>query len=235
MKKLLKIIFGILLILGCSGGVLLDNSGMFVRNAWAREYSLDGRTKVTGETVEQISCMLDAEGKKKVFVIVDSDYFSVDNYSGSDSCSTIISNIKKEMGDKGFNVEKVIVVAKTDGDTPGESGDGSGGPGGEHSASTVGSTGAPKMNVLNMCKDEEGEEAIKCVLRLVVTVMTYGIGVLGVVGIVLSGIQYITSQGDPAKMAKAKNRIIHVIIGLVVYAVMYAALVFLVPGFNPGL
>ena len=89
----------------------------------------------------------------------------------------------------------------------------------------------PTMNVLTMCKDAEGEEAVKCVLYLVVNIMTYGIGVLGTIGVVISGIQYISSQGDPGKMAKAKNRIIQIIIGLAVYAVMYAALYFLVPGF----
>lgn len=76
------------------------------------------------------------------------------------------------------------------------------------------------------------EGGVICILKLVLNIMTYGIGVLAVVGIVLSGIQYITSQGDSGKMAKAKNRIIQVVIGLVIYAVLYAALYFLVPGFN---
>lgn len=79
------------------------------------------------------------------------------------------------------------------------------------------------------CGDENG---VVCILKIVLNVMTFGIGVLAVIGIVLAGIQYITSQGDPGKMAKAKNRIIQVVIGLVIYAVMYAALYFLVPGFN---
>ena len=82
------------------------------------------------------------------------------------------------------------------------------------------------------CSNYKEEDGAKCVLKIVLNIMTYGIGILGVVGIVISGIQYITSQGDPGKMAKAKNRIIEVVIGLVLYAVMYAALYFLVPGFN---
>lgn len=93
----------------------------------------------------------------------------------------------------------------------------------------------PTMTVLKMCEEEmdgENGEGIKCILNLVVNVLTYGIGVLGVAGIVFSGIQYTSSQGDPAKMAKAKNRIIQIIIGLVIYAVMYAALAFLVPGWT---
>ena len=90
----------------------------------------------------------------------------------------------------------------------------------------------PKMNVLKMCEGEEGREAVICVLKLVVTVLSYGIGILGTIGVVITGIQYISSQGDPPKMTKAKNRLIQIVIGLVVYAVMFAALKFLVPGFN---
>lgn len=104
---------------------------------------------------------------------------------------------------------------------------------GMNSAYAADSGSALEGNIID-CHTYEGQEGggVICILKLVLNVMTYGIGVLAVVGIVLSGIQYITSQGDPGKMAKAKNRIIQVVIGLVIYAVMYAALVFLVPGFN---
>ena len=82
------------------------------------------------------------------------------------------------------------------------------------------------------CGNYEGGKGIKCLLKIVVTVLTYGIGILGVVGMMISGIQYITSSGDPAKMTKAKNRILQIVIGLIIYAVMWAALNFLVPGFS---
>lgn len=239
MKKIVKIIFGVLLVLGCSCGVLLDNSGMFVKSVWAIEYSLGGKTTVTGSTVKQISCT-EKNGKKRVFVVnEDGDFFSVDDYPSTDSCTSIVSSIKNEMSRKGFITEGVVVHAETDGKTPASSSGSAGGSpssnGGNSSDSKSSGGGAPKMNVLTMCQDREGKEAIGCVLNLVVNIMTYGIGVLGVVGIVLSGIQYITSQGDPAKMTKAKNRIVQVVIGLVIYAVMYAALVFLVPGFSTNI
>ena len=80
-------------------------------------------------------------------------------------------------------------------------------------------------------QDDEAA-GIKCLLNLVLTILTYGIGILGVIGIMISGIQYITSSGDPAKMTKAKNRILQIVIGLIIYAVMWAALRFLVPGFS---
>ena len=93
---------------------------------------------------------------------------------------------------------------------------------------------APKASILTNCasRAKEGEDGIICLLSLILTIMTYGVGILGVIGIIISGIQYTTSQGDAAKMTKAKNRIVNVIIGLVVYALMWAALRFLVPGFQ---
>ena len=53
-------------------------------------------------------------------------------------------------------------------------------------------------------------------------------GVLGVVGIVavavviLGGVNYTTSAGDPAKVTKAKNTIIYGIVGLVIALLAFA-------------
>lgn len=96
----------------------------------------------------------------------------------------------------------------------------------------------PKTSILNGCADKatEGDGAgVMCILSLVLSILTYGVGILGVIGIIISGIQYMTSQGDPSKMAKAKSRILQVVIGLLVYAIMWAALRFLVPGFELNL
>ena len=101
----------------------------------------------------------------------------------------------------------------------------------------------PSASILTDCANRAGAaeqtsdtsddaDGIVCILSLVLTILTYGVGILGVLGIVISGIQYITSEGDPAKMTKAKNRIVQVVIVLVIYAVMWAALRFLVPGFQ---
>ena len=239
MKKLLKIIFGILLILGCSGGVLLDNSGHFVKNAMAISHTFDATTLpdgggsaavLNGTKVEALTCKLDED--KIVYVTHDGGQkLKMYHKSKATGCKALLDNIYDNLKGEGF----IITFQKSaiSGDsynassnaTPSNDGDNPGG-----STSTP-----PKMNVLTWCEGKEGEESVKCVLNLIINIMTYGIGVLGVVGIVLSGIQYITSQGDPAKMTKAKNRIIQVVIGLVIYAVMYAALMFLVPGFSPNL
>ena len=77
---------------------------------------------------------------------------------------------------------------------------------------------------------ETAENGIDSLLLLAVRVLVILIGVLGVIGVVISGIQYMTARDDPAQMTKAKNRIIHIAIGLVAYAVMWAFLQWLLPG-----
>jgi multisubunit Na+/H+ antiporter MnhB subunit len=48
------------------------------------------------------------------------------------------------------------------------------------------------------------------------------LGFVAVVVIILGGVQYTTSSGDPAKVKKAKDTILYGIIGLVVALLAYA-------------
>lgn len=57
-----------------------------------------------------------------------------------------------------------------------------------------------------------------------------GIGVLAVFGFVISGIQYGVAQDNAQSVAAAKTRIINIIYGVVIFAVMFAMLQWLVPG-----
>lgn len=86
------------------------------------------------------------------------------------------------------------------------------------------------------CGDESGEKgkggAVMGVLELVVDIMSIGIGILGVIGISIVGVQYLTAGGNEEKTRKAKRRMFEIIIGLVAYAVIYALLKFLLPGFQ---
>ncbi len=72
----------------------------------------------------------------------------------------------------------------------------------------------------------------KDILVLVVQIMTIGIGIIGAIGITISGIQYITAGGNEEQTRKAKRRIFEIVIGFFAYALIYAALSFLIPGFN---
>ena len=94
-------------------------------------------------------------------------------------------------------------------------------------------THALDANILTNCAGQaEGQdgEGIWCILNLVLTIMTFGVVTLATLGLIISGAQYITSADSPERMAKAKNRIINVIIGMAAYAVMWAALNWLLPG-----
>ena len=80
------------------------------------------------------------------------------------------------------------------------------------------------------CDTEKDGGGIYKILAIVVNVMTMGVGILGTLGIVISGVQYMTSAGNEAQMTKAKNRIVEVVIGLVIFGVMWAVLQWLIPG-----
>ena len=67
-------------------------------------------------------------------------------------------------------------------------------------------------------------------LALVAKFLT-GIGaVIAVVVIIVAGVSYITSQGDPGKVSKATNAIIFSVFGLVVCLLAFAIVSFVLDG-----
>lgn len=61
--------------------------------------------------------------------------------------------------------------------------------------------------------------------------LTFAImGAIAAIVIALAGFRYITSQGNPAETAKAKNAIIYAGIGLVVAILAYSIITFIVRG-----
>ena len=86
-------------------------------------------------------------------------------------------------------------------------------------------------SVINCDAGNENGEAVNELLVTVAKVMMGLVVVLAVVGVIISGYQYMMSSGDAAKMSKAKQRIIEIVIGLVVFALMWIGLEFLIPGF----
>ena len=92
---------------------------------------------------------------------------------------------------------------------------------------SAGTTGAVRCS----CEEakKEGGSVIE-LLFLVVDIMTIGIGILGVVGILIVGIQYLTAGGNEEKTRKAKRRMFEIVLGLVVYALIYIGVRWLLPG-----
>ena len=78
--------------------------------------------------------------------------------------------------------------------------------------------------------DCDGEDGIFCILNTVLTVLTWGVGIAATVGLVLSGIQYASARDNAEQTAKAMKRIVGIVIGLLVYAMMWGLLNWLIPG-----
>lgn len=72
-----------------------------------------------------------------------------------------------------------------------------------------------------------GKNPIYALLQFVANWAIRLLGVLAVLAIVISGIQYIVSQGNPEGVKNAKNRLTNAIIGLILLALMFVILNFL--------
>ncbi len=60
--------------------------------------------------------------------------------------------------------------------------------------------------------------------------LSAGVGVVVVAVVILGAIQYTASAGNPQAVAAARKRIINAILALVVYALAYSFLNFIIPG-----
>ena len=84
----------------------------------------------------------------------------------------------------------------------------------------------------NKGKDSKNGSGIICVVQLVVDILTILVGILGVLGIVIVGIQYLTAAGNEEQVRKAKRRLFEIILGILLYVLIYALLRWLLPGWT---
>lgn len=68
------------------------------------------------------------------------------------------------------------------------------------------------------------------ILLIAINILTAGVGVAAVAGIIYGSIMYATASGNPEQVKKAIEIIRNTVIGLVMYALMYAFLNYLIPG-----
>lgn len=87
----------------------------------------------------------------------------------------------------------------------------------------------PAANPNAKC-DNDDCDFVKKFINPSINVLTLSFGILAIISIIIGGINYATSEGDPQKTARAKNRIFNTIIAIVAYMFLYAFLQFLVPG-----
>ena len=67
---------------------------------------------------------------------------------------------------------------------------------------------------------------------IIINTLIFAIGIVAVVMIIMGGISYATSQGDPAKVKKGKDTILYGIIGLVVSLLAFAIVNFVLQALN---
>ena len=63
-------------------------------------------------------------------------------------------------------------------------------------------------------------------IQLILNAVYVVIGIVAVIMIILGGVNYATSQGDPAKTKKAKDTILYGIIGLIIVLLAFAITTF---------
>ncbi|MBP5512420.1 hypothetical protein J6X90_03470 [Candidatus Saccharibacteria bacterium] len=87
----------------------------------------------------------------------------------------------------------------------------------------------PPTAILTVTNCDKGE-AIYELLGIGLNVVTYGVGAAAVIGVLIAGYQYMTARDNPAQVAKAKNRILQIVIGLAIWVLIWGILQFLLPG-----
>lgn len=87
----------------------------------------------------------------------------------------------------------------------------------------------------SICKQAEESKDVKktgtmVLLVWVLNILTAGVGIAAVGTLVYAGILYSSAGGSSEQISKAKKLITDVVIGIVVFALMYFALQWLLPG-----
>jgi len=83
-----------------------------------------------------------------------------------------------------------------------------------------------------VCK-AKGDNA-SSMIQTVINILLYILGIIAVVMIVIGGIRYTTSNGDPGSLKTARDTIIYSVVGLVVAILAYAIVNLVVGRFITG-
>jgi len=84
------------------------------------------------------------------------------------------------------------------------------------------------INSSDGCSASDMNDMIRRIINLIIFI----VGLVAVVMMILGGISYATSQGDPGKVKKAKDTILYGIIGLVVSILAFSIINFIITNLN---
>ncbi len=118
------------------------------------------------------------------------------------------------------------------GGSGGGSGDSNGSGGGTTQPDTKPINGCDETSILQGLCDESSTrgEGIWGILNIIMTILTIGVGAAAIIGIVIAGIIYGTAGGNESKVTQAKQMIFNVVLGLLLYGVLWAVVNFIMPG-----
>ena len=77
-----------------------------------------------------------------------------------------------------------------------------------------------------------GNVDLQITVRNILNVVFTMVGVIAVIMVIIGGINYTTSQGDPEKIKKAKSTILYGIIGLIISLLAFAIVSFVLNSLN---
>lgn len=78
----------------------------------------------------------------------------------------------------------------------------------------------------------EDSPELTAVIQTILNAVYFIVGIVAVIMIILGGITYATSQGDPAKVKKGKDTILYGIVGLIIALMAFAITQFILNAMN---
>jgi len=82
-----------------------------------------------------------------------------------------------------------------------------------------------------LCIEMKKKGQFEANIKIIVNTLLYVLGAVSVLVIIVAGIMYTTSVGDPALITKAKNILLYAVVGLVVAISAYAIVNFVISRF----
>jgi len=82
------------------------------------------------------------------------------------------------------------------------------------------------------CDGNSGDITISGTITVLLNLLSIIAGVIAVIMIIIAGIKYITSQGDPSSVGSARSAIIYALIGLIIVALSQIIIFFVIDFFT---
>ena len=81
------------------------------------------------------------------------------------------------------------------------------------------------------CDADDGE-GIKSVINLFLNIITGGVFLAATIGFIMCGARIITARDDPAQVAKARKRIIEIVVGIIAWVLIDVLVQLILPSGN---